>query len=101
MAQMLRGTCAGSVMPQSDGGDHVAVLERGDEAVALVGIVPQPVQQLRESPLGGVDAAAPLDGFEARRACAVSVIWAASSPGAVVAPEVVIVERLELLADRE
>ena len=46
------------------GRDHVAVLEGADELRALVWIVAQPVQQLGESPFGGVDAAAPLDGLE-------------------------------------
>ena len=60
------------------GRDHVAMFERGDESRALVGIVAQPVQQLRESPFGGVDAAAPIDGCESRCACAAAVISAAS-----------------------
>ena len=46
------------------GRDHVAVFERGHEARALLRIVAQPVQQLGEAPLVGVDAAAPLDAFK-------------------------------------
>ena len=40
------------------------MLEGGGKIVAFVGIVAQPVQQLRESPLRGIDSAAPLNGFE-------------------------------------
>ena len=50
-----------------DGRRHVAVFERGRHAVALAGIVAQPVQQLRPAPFRRVDAAAPLDGVEVRR----------------------------------
>src|SRR4029077_12523661 len=46
------------------GGDHVAVLERAGEFLALFWIVTQPVEKLGKSPLGGVDSAAPLDGLE-------------------------------------
>ena len=63
------------------GRDHVAVFERGDELRAQLGIVAEPVQQLRPSPLGGVDAAAPVDPLEAGAAvegCAARVISAAS-----------------------
>ena len=64
MAQMLRGTSAGARDAAQGGDDHVAIFERGDEARALFRIVAQPVQKLGETPLGGVDAAAPVDGFE-------------------------------------
>ena len=64
---MLRGRVRGIGDAAQHGRDHVAMFERGGEAVALVGIVAQPVQQFREAPLGGVDAAAPFDGFQPRR----------------------------------
>src|SRR4029079_6919123 len=43
------------------GGNHVAVLQCRGEGVSLPRIVPQPVQQLRKTPLVRVHAAAPLD----------------------------------------
>ncbi len=100
IAQTLRGTCAGSVDAAQHGRDHVAVLERRHEPVALVRVVAQPVQQLRESPLRRVHAAAPVDGLESASRARRAVMSAASSPGAVVAPEVVVVERHETLAHR-
>ena len=95
MAQMLRGTCARIVDAAQRGRHHVAVFERGGEAVALVGIVAQPVQQFREAPLGGVDAAAPVDGVQLSAARAAAVISRGFFPGAMIAPEVIIVERLQ------
>ena len=80
------------------GGDHVAVFEGGDEAVALVGVVAEPVEELGESPLVGVDAAAPLDGFEMFAVGEFGDLLRFFL-GAVVAPEVVVVERLEIFAD--
>ena len=47
------------------GGNHVAVLEGGGQLVALVGVMAEPVKELGESPLVGVDAAAPFNAFEA------------------------------------
>ena len=67
MAQTLRGTSAGSRDAAEHGRHHVAVFQRGHNPLALLGIVAQPVQQLGEAPLGGVDAAAPVDGREAAR----------------------------------
>ncbi len=78
------------------GGDHVAVLERGDEVRAEFGIVAEPVEELGPAPLGGVDAAAPVDPFEAL-AVVVGVGGGGDlggfPVGAVVAPEVVVCER--------
>ena len=64
MAQMLREICVGIRDAAEDGGEHVAMLQRGGELGALLGIVAEPVEQLGEAPFGGVDAAAPLDGGE-------------------------------------
>ena len=80
------------------GGDHVAVLEGGGEAVAFVGVVAEPVEELGEAPLVGVDVAAPLDGFEVLGAGEFGDL-AGLFEGAVVAPEVVVVEGLELGVD--
>ncbi len=74
------------------------MLEGGCEFRALLGIVAQPVEKLGEAPLMRVDASAPLDGFE---------IFGVSERGdllrfffcAVIAPEVVVVERLEVGVD--
>ena len=100
MAQMLRGTCGGIGDAAQDGRRHVAMFQRGGEAVALLGIVAQPVQQLGEAPFGGVDAAAPVDGFEPGGARGGGDLRGLA-PGAVVAPEVVVVERLEVGVHRE
>src|SRR5215813_13232896 len=81
------------------GGDHVAMLESGGELRAFCRIVPQPVKELGEAPLGRIDAAAPIDhgklfamrcfgNFGGFRFCA------------VVAPEVVVVEWLKILVNR-
>src|ERR1035441_9503612 len=40
------------------------MFQRGGEARALIRIVAQPVEQFGEAPLAGVDAAAPVDGFQ-------------------------------------
>ncbi len=85
--------------PAERGRHHVAVLERGDDAVALVGVVAQPVQQLRESPLRRVGVAAPVDRLEAGLVRLARDLGG-FAPAAVVAPEVVVVERHEALADR-
>ncbi len=65
---------------------------------ALTGVVAEPVEELGEAPLVGVDAAAPVDGLE--------VLGVGEGGdlggfvlGAVVAPEVVVVERLHVLVD--
>jgi hypothetical protein len=41
------------------------MLEGAGEVFALFGIVAQPVEELGPTPLGGVDAAAPIDGGKA------------------------------------
>src|SRR5713226_3322542 len=46
------------------GGCHVAVLEGRNEISALRRIVAEPMQELREAPLGRVHSAAPLNGLE-------------------------------------
>ena len=74
------------------GGDHVAVFESAGETGAFIGIVAQPVEEFGETPFGGVHAAAPFNGFE---------IFAMSHRGdfggfgfgAVIAPQIVFVER--------
>ena len=93
MAQTLRRTLAGIGDAGEGRGDHVAVLEGGDEAVALVGVVAEPVEQLGEAPLVRVDVAAPVDGFEVFGKGELGDL-AGLLVGAVIAPEVVVVEGL-------
>ena len=94
IAQTLRFTCSRIGDPAQRRRHHVAVLERSGKLAALLGIVAQPVQQLRKSPLVRVHAAAPLDRLEVLlvrqrrdllRLCL----------GAVIAPQVVLIERLQ------
>ncbi len=82
------------------GGDHVTVLQGGDEARTLCGIVPQPMQQLREAPLRRVDASAPVDGFELLLVRGGGNLLCLA-PRAVIAPEIVVIQRLEPVADRD
>ena len=76
------------------GGDHVAVLEGGGEAVSFIGVVAEPVEELGEAPLVRVDAAAPLDGFEAFGVGEFGDL-AGFVVGAVIAPEIVVVDGLK------
>src|SRR4051794_9098227 len=76
-----------------DGGDVVAVLEGGGEMIALVGIVAKPVEEFGEAPLGGVNAAAPVDGFEFLAMSGVGD-FGSFALGTVIAPEVIVVERI-------
>ena len=76
-------------------GHVVAMLEGAGEAAALGGVVAQPVQQLGEAPLGGVDAAAPVDGLEALPVGRGGDLGG-FLPRPVVAPQVVIVQRLHV-----
>ena len=66
-------------MPQS----VAATMSQCSSAVtklgALVGVVAQPVQQLGEAPLVRVDAAAPVDAFEAELRGPCAVISSASA----------------------
>ena len=100
MAQTLRFTFAGSVTPES----VAATMSQCSSAVAncraLLRIVPQPVQQLGEAPLVRIDAAAPVDRLQVFGACASAVICRASSMRAMIAPQVVVVERLHRRVDR-
>jgi len=84
-------------------GHHVAVLQCGDELRPQFGIVAQPVQQLRPTPLGRVDAAAPGYSFKADAAaegmCGASDLCRlAGRP--MIAPEVVFAQRNEAFANR-
>ena len=67
------------------------MLHCGFELRALRWIVPQPVKDLGEAPLGGIDAAAPFDRFDAHfMGCGCDL--RRLLPGAVIAPEIIVVE---------
>ena len=74
------------------------MLEGGGELVTFGGIVAEPVEELGEAPLVGVDAAAPLDGFEVASVGEGGDLLGLAE-GAVIAPEVVVVERLHVGVD--
>ena len=84
--------------PAKRRGDHVAVLEGAGKFLALVGIVPQPMQQLGESPLGGIHASAPLDGLQFLAICQFGDLGGFLLC-AVIAPQVVVVERSHIRSD--
>src|SRR5690348_2855176 len=73
------------------GRDHVAMLEGAGEFLALGGIVAEPVEEFGEAPLGGIDAAAPVDRG---KMLAVSEFgdFGGFGFGAMVAPEVILAE---------
>ena len=98
MAQTLRGACGRIVNAAENRGHHIAMLERRSEACALLGIVTQPVKQFGEAPFGGVNAAAPIDGFETLSAGR-RRDFGGLLPGAMVAPQVVVVDRLQVRVD--
>src|SRR5207253_2779497 len=79
-------------------GGHIAMFEGSGEAGAEVGIIAEPMQKLRESPFGGIDTAAPIDGGQLGAMRSLSNLGGLA-PGAVVAPEVVIAEGLQMLVD--
>ena len=79
--------------PAQRGRNVVTVLECGCEALALNGIVAQPVQQFGEAPLGRVDAATPVDGGEFLLSGGFGDVRG-FLPGTVIAPEIVFVKRL-------
>ena len=81
------------------GRHHVAVLEGGNEFRSLAGIVAQPVQQLGKSPLRRIHAAAPLDRFQPFAVSGFGDLRRLAL-GAMVAPQVVLAERLHVFADR-
>src|SRR6202051_5165582 len=83
------------VNPTQCGRNHVAVFESTGEFLSLAGIVPNPVEQLREAPLRGIHASAPLDGLQL-----LPVRELGNLSGfpfcAVVAPEIVVVKREQI-----
>src|SRR5205807_1935028 len=60
----------------------------------------EPVKQLRKAPFGGVRSTTPVDVFQTRGVRGISQ-FGGFAPRAVVAPEVVIVERLKSCAYRD
>ncbi len=64
-ADAARGVGDG-VDAAQDGDYVVAMFEGGDEMVAFIGVVSEPVEQLGEAPFRRVGTAAPLDGERGR-----------------------------------
>ena len=71
-------------------GNVVAVFECRYEPFVFNGIVPQPVEKLRESPFRGVHAATPLDRWQVLLMC-LSSDFCGFARGSVVGPQVVLV----------
>ena len=82
------------------GGHHVAMFQRRGEARALLGIVAQPVEQFGEAPFAGIDAAAPVDRIQMAGVRSGGDLGG-FLPGAVIAPQVVIVDGLEVGVHRD
>ena len=80
------------------GGDHVAVLEGGDEFGTQLGVVAQPVEELGPAPLGAVDSAAPGYSLKAKLVRGAGDLCGLAG-GAMIAPEVVLAEGDEVFAD--
>ena len=89
-----------SLIPASVAGHHVAVLKRRYKSSALLGIVSQPVQQLRKSPLMRIHAAAPLNRFQLLPVCQLRDLLSLDL-GPVIAPQVVVIQRLKIRAHRD
>ena len=70
--------------------DHVAIFKRSGELGALLRIVPQPMQQLRPSPLRRVNASAPVDRFQLRGPCGARDL-PGFFPSPVIAPQIIVV----------
>ena len=99
IAQTLRVTLAGSLMPQSVAATMSQFSKRGGGLVAFVGIVAQPVEELGPAPFGGVGSSAPVDGGQVGFVARAAVISGGFLPGAVVAPEIVIADRVQVFVD--
>src|ERR1035437_7875157 len=76
------------------------MFQGGSKARALAGVVAQPVEQFGEAPFAGIDAAAPVDSFQLGGVRGGGDLGG-FPPGAVVAPEIVIVDGLEVGIDRD
>src|ERR1039458_4373900 len=74
------------------------MFQGGAELAALGGVVAEPMEELREAPLGGIYPAAPFDGREARAMGGLRD-ERGFAPRAMVAPEIIIVNRLEVAVD--
>ncbi len=98
MAQILRFTRLGISDSAQGGSDHVAVFESAGQLRALVRVMAQPMQQLRKSPLVGVDAATPFNRFQMFAMRQVGNLLRFTL-GPVIAPQVVVVERPQMVID--
>ena len=99
MAQALRFSALTSVTPES----VAATMSQCSSAVTnfsrLLRIVAQPMQEFRKSPLVRVDAAAPCNAFKSQLVRLLGNLLGLGK-GAMVAPKVVFVERLQAFAHR-
>ena len=75
------------------------MLKRGHKLAALLRVVTQPVQQLGKSPLVGVHPPAPLDPLKTHRVSLGGNLLGLGK-GAMVAPQVILIQRLQPLAHR-
>ena len=75
------------------------MLEGGGEFVALIGVVAQPMEQLGKAPLVRINAAAPVDGFQLFAVRERGNLLRLGE-GAVIAPEIVFIQRLHLRVNR-
>ena len=80
------------------GGGHVAVLEGAGDGGAFGWVVAEEVEEFGPAPFAGVGAAAPVDGGEFGLVGGLGDLGG-FAPGAVVAPEVVIVDGLHVFVD--
>ncbi len=78
---------------------HVAVFERRHKPASLFGIMPQPVQQFRKSPLMRIHSAAPLNRFQTRR-MRLRRNLLGFGMRAMITPQVVVIEGLKPFAHR-
>ncbi len=76
------------------------MFEGARQLTALLRVVAQPVQQLGESPLMGVDPAAPFDRFQMLRVGQLGNLLRLTL-SAMVAPQIVVIERLHAGVDRD
>src|SRR5260370_17148785 len=76
----------------------MAVFEGRDELSALRGIMAKPMEEFREAPLRRVDAATPVDSGELF-AVRGRGDFRGFGFGAVIAPQIIVIEGLEIFAD--
>ncbi len=94
IAQTLRDNIRNRGDAAKGGSHHVAIFERRRQAITLIGIMPKPVQQLGKSPLRRIGAATPVDRLQSKGVRPLGDLLGLA-PGAMIAPERIVVKRLE------